>query len=364
MTQVSSESLRTLRAEVAARLVQRAADGDAPLAELRELEQRLNLIDAALAASKSRRGPWSPLWPLLVVAALVSLAASVPVRSVPFSIEADARALSLRLDAAGELGPQAIDGGLRVEGFTRVETPDVELAATVAATRPDRLALSAPTLNLRRVAWPAGSQLVVEGGETLHLSLHAPTAPVVVAIEFAGDSRWQLGDEAHLNRRHEQLEWMQLVAGDAATPARRPPPVDVWLGRDASRSVTFAGLRPAALQFVERRSASEGVLASSLEQARIVLPATGGEVKLASGDRLELAGIEVERFELVAGATLKIKLSGSARGLATRSGDFERSLKPSLLEYAARHHTLGLAWSAAALLWGIVGWMRRQFGAA
>ena len=92
------------------------------------------------------------------------------------------------------------------------------------------------------------------------------------------------------------------------------------------------------------------------------MPATGDEVRLGNGDRLEIAGLELERFELVAGESVGVRMAGSARVLSTRTGEFERSLKPSLLEFVARHHTIGLFWSAALMLWGVLAWLRRQFG--
>jgi len=362
------ERLHALRAGAAARLTQRVADGDAPLAELRELQERLRLVDAALAegvAPRTRR--WQVvLWPVLVVATLASLAAAIPVPSVPFALELQARAVSLQLDAAGELGSQPIDGELRVEGFTRLESPAAALARLAAESSPDRIAVSAPHLSLRRVVYPPASVLHVEAGPQVHLSLHAARSPVVVEIEFAGATSWHFGDAAsRRSNKHPHAEWVRLIAGDAAAPARRPPPLDLWLARAEGRSYAWSGLRPVALQFVERRAAAdaEAVVASSLEQARITLPATGAEVRLAGGDRLEIAGLELERFELVAGDSVGVKLSGSARTMTTRTGDFERSLKPSLLEYVARHHTIGLFWSAALLLWGILGWLRKQLDA-
>ena len=64
---------------------------------------------------------------------------------------------------------------------------------------------------------------------------------------------------------------------------------------------------------------------------------------------------------MTTGDSIILKLAGTARVLATRTGDFERSLKPSLLEFLARHHTVGLFWSSALMLWGAIAWLRNQF---
>jgi hypothetical protein len=239
-----------------------------------------------------------------------------------------------------------------------------------AGSGADSIVLQAPQLTLRRVAYPAGTALVVSAGPQLQLGFDAPAAPLSAEIEFAGNTVWRIGDaDASPAVNFTHAERLRAVAGDAAQPDRRPPPLELWLGRAAGRNFAWSGLRPVALQFVARRAGGSGsggggggpVVASSLEQAQIALPATGGEVKLGAGDRLEISGLVLERFELTAGDSVGLKLAGTARVLATRTGDFERSLKPSLLEFVARHHTLSLFWSAALGLWGAIAWVRKQF---
>lgn len=362
-------ALAGVRAEAARRLAERAADPTAPLPELRDLQERLRLIDAGLAARSApppgRR--WPPaLWPVLAVAALVSVAAAVPVRSVPFTLDLRAQAVTLRLDAAGELASQPVDTELRIEGQTRLDSPAETLTKAAVESGPDRLLLRAPQLTLRRVAYPAGSTLVVRSGPQVQLTFDAPRPPLTAELEFAGSTSWRVGDAAaSAPATFEHAEWVRASAGDAAQPDRRPPPLELWLGRAAGKTYAWSGLRPVALQFVERRAGDAGggnsVVASSLEQAHLTLPATGGDVKLGAGDRLEIAGLVLERLELAAGDSVGIKLSGTARVLTTRTGDFERSLKPSLLEFIARHHTLSLFWSAALMLWGAIAWVRKQF---
>ena len=358
--------LRAVRSAVANQLAQRAAQADAPLGELRELQERLHLLDAALAESEQApKRHWQvPLVLALVVATLVSLAAAIPVRRVPFTLDLQARAVSLQFDDKGELSSQAVDSELRVGGFTRLESPATALAKAAAQSSPDHIALNAPQLSLRRVVYLAGSVLIVEAGPQVHLSLQASRSPVVAELEFTGPTTWHFGDtQSRQSNNYAHLEWTRLIGGDSAAPNRRPPPLDLWLERPAGRNYTWKGLHPVALEFIERSAATQAVVTSSLEQASITLPATGAEVRLADGDRLELTGLELERFELVVGDRVGLKLSGSARTLATRTGDFERSLKPSLLEFVARNHTIGLFWSAAVMLWGVVAWLRKQFDA-
>ena len=358
--------LRALRIAAASQLAQRAAQADAPLGELRELQERLHLLDAALAESApAPKRHWQvPLVSALVVATLVSLAAAIPVRRVPFTLDLQARAVSLQFDDKGELASQSVDSELRVDGFTRLESPATSLAKAAAQSSPDRIALNAPHLSLRRVGYPSGSVLIVEAGPQVRLSLQAPRSPVVAELEFTGPTTWHFGDTpTRQSDNYTHLEWARLIGGDTAAPNLRPPPLDLWLDRPAGRDYTWKGLRPVTLEFIERSAAAQAVVTSSLEQASITLPATGAQVQLAGGDRLELAGLELERFELVVGDRVGIKLSGSARTLTTRTSDFERSLKPSLLEFVARNHTVGLFWSAAVMLWGVVAWLHKQLDA-
>lgn len=359
--------LDSVRARTAQLLGERAADPLTPLPELRELEERLRLIDAGLKARPQPvRRRWAPtLWAMLVVGTLVSIAATVEVRSVPFSLELQARAATLRLDAPGELESQAVDTQLRLEGPTRLETPIGALTKEAGASGPSPVVLRAAQLTLRSVRYPADSRLILRSGPQVQLSLDAPQPGLAAEIEFAGNTSWRVGDAPASDPVvFEHAEWVRASAGDTKQPTHKPPPLDIWLDRAPTRTYTWSNLRPVALQFVERRAGETGggeaVVASSLEQARISLPATGGEVKLGTGDRLEISGLVLEHFELKAGDVIAIKLSGTARMLATRIGDFERSLKPSLLEFIARHHTVSLLWSTALFLWGAIAWARRQ----
>ncbi len=363
--------LDAARAEAARRLTERAADPAVALEELRDLGERLRLIDAGLAARQAviptPRRRWPPaLWPALGVAALVSVAAWVPVRTVPFSLELRAQSATLLFDAPGELPAQTIDGELRIEGQTRLESPAPAIARDAALAGSDSLVLRASQLTLRRIAYPAGSTLVVSAGRHLQLGVDAPTSPLIAEVEFAGRAVWRLGDgDASPPVDLAHAEWLRASAGDPARPERGPPPLDLWLGRADGRSYAWAGLRPVALQFVARREGGAAggapIVASSIEQAQFKLPATGGEARLGAGDRLEMSGLTLERFEMTAGDSIVLKLAGTARVLATRTGDFERSLKPSLLEFLARHHTVGLFWSSALMLWGAIAWLRNQF---
>ena len=369
MTAADLIALRALHGELALRFGQRARDPATPLAELRELQERLRLLDAALAdpqaGARARRRATGIA--LLAVAALVSLAASIPMPSVPFSIEAEAGALRMRLAAAGELGPQAIAGPLAVDGYTALESPDAALAARGPGTGRGKLTIEAATLNLRRIVYPASATLdIAAAAQGSNLTLHAPADAIGVDIEFAGPTRIRVGRGADSAPQHSEpafAEWVRLRAAAPAGTGQAPPPLTVGLGRGPQGGeLAWTTLRPIEVRFVERGLASgsnEPAIVSSLRSARIRLLASSSEVTLAAGDELDLAGLELERCELVLGPVLRLKMSGSARRLSTRSGGFERSLKPSLLEHAARHQRVELFWSAGLILWGLMRGLQR-----
>lgn len=371
MPRPSAERLRALRAEAAAQWAARLAAGDAPPAELRELHERVKMLDAALADAQAggERRLVAIIWPLLLVAAVLSIAATVPVPSVPLTLELRASSVALDLPDPVVLQPQAIDGGeLRVEGFSTLESADRRLTAAATAERADRIAVHAGEVRLRGMHLPAGARLTVQArGDATALQIESRRGPVIADIELHGDASLRLGDGgAPLLREFSRGEWLRLVAGDASRPEQAPPPMTVSWTRGGGPAMRFDGLRPGALRFAELREGTGAMSAvgSSIDGGTIVLPVTGRTVPLGAGDWLDVDGLVVERCELSAGAPLLLKLTGSARTLRLRIGEFERSLKPSLLEYVSRHHLVGLLWGSAAVLWGALVWVRRHFARA
>ncbi|MCR5867254.1 hypothetical protein [Aquincola sp. J276] len=363
------EPLARLRDEALARWTTRLADPDAPPAELLGLQQRLQMLDAALAALAARQRPrarrWGAAgWPVLLVATVLLLAATVPVRSVPLSLSLQAGSVTLQLPQAVQLELPAQAGPVRAEGFTQLQSGDAALEDLARQAGADRLRIEATELRLRSLQLPAGSRLTLQaaGGQLL-LQVEAPVPPVVAELQWRGQTRLQLGDLVQA-RPQADTEWLRLQAGDAARPSPAPPPLLLAL---PAAGQWLRGLRPESLRFAERvdGGAAGAAVGSSLHEGLVQLPATGGQHRLAAGDWLELDGLAVERLALQAtGSGLAMTASGSATGLRTRVGDFEQSLKPSLLEMVARHHLVGLLWSAAAMLWGALAWTRRQLTGA
>jgi hypothetical protein len=361
--------MRALRRQLAAQFAAMAQDRDTPLSELRDVRDRLALLDAAagdpaLAAHRRRR---RAAIAALLVAAVLSVAALIPMPAIPFVLEAEADAARLEMGGAGLLGPQTLAGPLRVDGYTELESPASGLTRQAGA-QDGPLVLAAPSLNLRRVRYPAGSAIeLAAGAGGAMLTIHSAQAPIELEVEFAGLTSAQFGQGgAGHTADYPYAEWLRVRA--LATAGRAPPPMAVTMPRQAegpaAAGYRWTGLRPRQVRFVERVAGPNGevTVSSSLSKARIQLQASADEVQLGPGEELELGGLELQRCEVLLGQVLRISMTGTARTLQTRTGRFARSFKPSVLEYAARHKTVALLWSAALFIWGVVQWLQRVAG--
>lgn len=316
------------------------------------------------AAAPRARIVW---WPIALVGVILLLAASVPVPSVPLSLTLKANAVQLDLAQASVLAPLALNGALRIEGFSTLESADAPLAQAAASAGAERLGVRAAEARLRALRLPAGTRLGIEARrDATALAVESVRSPLVAELELRGATTLLLGDAGpSLVRDYPHGEWLRLAGGDAAHAERAPPPMLLSLARGGEAALRLQGLRPVALRFTERREGGVGdsALGSSIEGGTLTLPAAGQSVTLAAGDGLEIGGLVIERFAVVATAPLQIELNGSARVLRQRVGEFERSLKPSWLEFVSRHHGVQLLWASAAVLWGALAWMRKQFAA-
>ena len=341
-------------------LVERLSQGlrdEAPLDTLQALQARLQLVDARLGVLDAGRGRAFRHHglALLIVAALVSLAAWVRVPRVPFSLELEAGAAQLLLPQAGALAGQALGGELHAEGFTTVESADAGLMKRARSDGASPLAMRAERLQLGRASFAAGTELSFEAGAPA-VRLGFEGAPHAVELTLGGQVSSSFGGAPAQPGSYAVAEWLKLGGSKAATA--------LWLQRVAGGAFQWRGLRPSALRLVERETGAEGQvrLVSSLRRGALRLPATERELPLAAGNGLVLDGLQVDQCEVAVGETVAIKLSGSAGHIGVQTGDFEQTLEPSWLDYAAHNHRLGLLWSAGGLLWGISTWLRKLVG--
>jgi hypothetical protein len=360
-----TDELASQRKSLAEQLAARLQAPDAPLTELKDLQERLRIVDNVLAEQRAAAGRslGRVLAPMLAVAVVLTLAATLQVPAVPLGLELQAGSATLTMAGASAIGPLGLRGDTRVEGFSLLASPDSSLVQAFVANPSGAIVLRADEATLSTLRWPADSRLTMQADPAmLSLRLEGPGSGAQAEFDVRGRSTLRLSEAAlPEERRYDHGEWIRLAAGDANGGGASS--MTLSLSRAVDAPIRLSELRPVALRFAERRASASGVAAvvSSIEGGTITLPATGESVKLAAGDWLELDGLVIERCEVVADGLLTLRLNGSAGAMRLRVGEFERSLKPSWLEYTARHHLMKLLWGAAAVLWGALAWMRNQF---
>jgi hypothetical protein len=356
------ESMRRARQNT---FLERLNATEATLTELRELHEHLRLVDAALVERKAQgKAKRAPLLVLVVAIAFASLVLGyLRMPSTPFSMDLEASSITLELPPDASLGSQSLSEGIRIEGFSSVESSRRALLAGKPTGTERSMALRAQTLLLQRIRSGGRSVLRMDASaKAARVSLEALTGGVTATIEVIGVAEIQASPGETRTVDTGLGDW--IAFGTEPRSGGRAAPLDVVLNRGDQQSFVWTGLRPDSVRFVERQSRGEGEVGlwSSIKSARIRLPARKAEVELRAGDDLELSGLAIERCDITVADDVTVHLSGTAERIESVVGTFSRSLKPSVLEYFASNHAIGLFWSAAGFLWGATVWVRRQFG--
>jgi hypothetical protein len=358
---MKSPELHSLR-EQQQLLTQQLAQGlvdVVPLDELKEVQARLQMVNAALDAAVPAKPRHNALWrhlvALIVVAALVTVAALLPMPRASFALELEAGAAQLLMQDKGSLDGQGLGNEFRAEGFSIFESADVAMQQRARDGGAEQIGVLAERLSLRRIAFPAAATVDFEAGSPM-VRLAINGAPHTAEFEVSGAVSSSFGGAPREASNYPVAEWIKLVSGAA--------PTQLWLARAPEKNLIWRGLKPVSVRWVERQANADGQIrwVSALRSGVIRVPATNREVALRPDSALEIDGLQLELADLTLGGNLSLKLSGSASRIDLNTSGFKQSLKPSLLEYAARNHSLGLVWSAAGLLWGISAWLRKLLG--
>lgn len=355
--------LSALREAQARRFVERAGADDADGTELQALRARLQLTEQALAEADRRApGRHRPLLAAgLAIALLCSAAAAIRLPRAAFSAEIEASAVTLEMARAGQLGGLAIDGTLGVQGATDADSAHPALRAQARAAG-GAFSLRGAGLRLQRLAWDDGSVLRLEAGvDHLGATVETTRPMTVLALDLHG--RATLEGASAWTADFGLGEWLTVASGAPAAGGRAAPLALRLEGHPRSPPAwRLAGVQ--AVAFVERAAGEDGSarFPSSLRKASLTLPQTDARIELHEGDRLLLGDLRLERCELLAGPTLRLRLSGSAGDLRSVVGGFERALKPSWLEWLVNNHQLALIWGSAMFLWSVRASWQRLFG--
>ncbi|HKE94040.1 MAG TPA: hypothetical protein VKB34_07020, partial [Povalibacter sp.] len=191
-----ADTLRDLRASERARLNSRLVDGTSSIGELRDLSERVQLLDAAIKQEEPPRTAKRLAFIALAVATVIIAAASMRMPSVRFSLEAEAHSISLRAGAAQSLSGFPSGSELRVtDGCGVLSSSNIGLTSAVRGQQADPLTLRATSLAVQHLTFGASSLLTVTpGGNALQVSVENSTAPIAIELEMSGDANGFFGD--------------------------------------------------------------------------------------------------------------------------------------------------------------------------
>ena len=341
----------------------------APSHAPKQLKDEVDLIDYALGELTS--GWAARAMPVVIAAAVIGILVSIlslwPMRSVAFTLELKASAMSIVAAADGVVADLVLKPPLRVVGFDHIESPRL-----TGSAEPVRAAvIRADQARLTSAAVPADASLDLEvHSDALSMTVQGSRGEFVDELEVSGASSVLPGASVGQARA-------PLIAGNFATPETvifraaageglpkgRPGSLTLYASGAVGRN-EITGIAPKSLRFLQRRAglASQSPFVSSIVSGELRVVATGARYPLGPEDVLEIDGVQAERLEIAVADQLTVQAAGSARGLHLRTGSFDRSLAPSVLEFAASNHRLALVWSGAVFLWGLLWSAGRLMG--
>src|SRR5512139_2763751 len=153
------------------------------------MQERLRLIDGVLAEQRGvpKGRLVHVLAPVLLVAIVLAIGASLPVPAVPVSLEVQATSATLKLADAATLGPLAFSTHIRIEGITSIVSPDATLPRAFEAERADAMTLRIEQARLLGLKVPEHAQLTVQAGrDELQLRVESEQGPVQAEFELRG----------------------------------------------------------------------------------------------------------------------------------------------------------------------------------
>jgi hypothetical protein len=341
-----------------------------PLQPPKQLREEVDLIDYALGELRS--GWTARAMPVVVAAAVIGVLVSGlslwPIRSVAFTLELKASAISLVTAADGVVQDLVLKPPLRLVGFDHIESPLLTSQAwqpRAAVIRTDRAWLTSATV-------PAGASLDLEvQADSLALTVQGSRGQLVDELEISGASAILPGTSVGEARAPlitgsfttPETVIFRTAAGDAQSKGQ-PVSLTLYSSGVAGQS-GVTGIAPQSLRFLQRRVGlrAQNPFVSSIVSGELRVVATGAHYVLGPEDVLEIDGTKAERLEIAITDQLTVHASGTARGLHLRTGSFDRSLAPSVLEFAASNHRLALIWSGVVFLWGLLWSAGRLMGA-
>lgn len=371
---VDADALRALLArqmdDVAAEALER--DGQVATERLEALGRLSRLVEMRAAGTTSRRRRWGVLSVALATLAGASVLLFARVSSTEVEIDLKVSEFSFVLPTVQVITDEMRVSELGISGLSGVELPaarpgrgktqgasDVFVAAVQLGPR-------AGTVTLAPITAPAGArvflskadgehryQLVLRGAlSRLAVSVQGPTRIVVPpAVNEVHDFAFPRRIALEPDSQQVSLDFAAGEVAQAPRPLRSPLPAE---GLFLFRVDQF--------QEADRTLVRQ---VPTIRSGTLYFEAIDGRARqLRVGEGLRFASSHGEIRELQLGDDgLAVRFHGTVRGMSAGSGDVQRSLMPTLLEWLRARHGLSLLWGTTAYVVGavmtVLGWRRR-----
>jgi hypothetical protein len=341
----------------------RLVETDAPV-PLDQIKQKIDNINFALRELSSG---WKLRARSLGAAAMgvgliVSALAVWPMHSTAFTLNLTANVVDIVSGSDGTVDDLILKSPVRVIGLDEIESG---LLPDSAARPPFKAAVVvADRVRLTSAAVPSNSLLELESRAGLFsLSVQSPRGGFTDELEIGGTNSVLRGESAAAGSG-------PLIHGDFSTaesllfhsdPARalgvNKAPISLAVhSAGIAAPGRVLGVVPTSLRFVERQRVvgKQSPFKTSILGGELTIVSTGVKYALGPDDTVELTGIKSNRFEMSISDRVEIQASGTATGLHLSTGSFERSITPSVLEFASTNHRLALVWGGVVFLWGFI----------
>lgn len=338
-----------------------APDAAKPLDQIRSRIENFNFALRELSSGWRLRAR-SLATAAMGVGLVVSVLSVWPMHSVAFTLNLTATAVDVVSAVDGTVEDLTLNPPVRVAGLDQIESG---LLPNSAVRPPFKVAvIMAVLVRLTSATVPANASLEMESrARSFSLSVESPQGGFTDELEIVGTNSVLRGESASdgagvlIHGDFKTAESVVFHSNRVEKQVTNTPPIVLALHSDGIATPgRIVGLVPKSLRFIERKRAvgKQSPFKTSVLNGELTVPSTGAKYTLGPDDTLELTGIESDRFEISISDHVAIRASGTAKGLHLSIGTFERSITPSVLEFASTNHGLALLWGAVVFLWGFI----------
>jgi len=353
--------LKTLRLHLASELARAVTEPSSTAEHLASLKTRLDLLDRSLTALAPTL--LTRLGPALLVGGLIALITTVLLMwratFLPVIVDIDASAIALTISEPTRIEHVQFSGGMQVRGVDWATSP--RLPATANHDSIDAIEVAADWLRLDEALIPAQSGLEIQASSEHFTALVSSNGAVEASIQQKGATTVVMGDQVQeFNLAEPESIRIGTRARENSLAALHA--VEITGQPVAMHSFSFT-VNPTSVDFVERAgNAPHGkTFVSSVLTGTLSVPAVKRSETLEAGDALRIEGFTAESARITVTDKVHIRLRGVARDIRIGTGRFNRPLAPTMLEYMAENHLVGLLWSGFGLIGGLLWSVLRFF---